>query len=106
MVNAKYCHCRVYRAITKGKAACERTDCRGEIARALRCHDVAGFNCNHVSIRWFVRTGTSADVDDRASIGQRRMDLRTETGILAPGLGIAVSNCVVARHRSSYASRN
>jgi hypothetical protein len=68
MVNAKYCHCRVYRAITQGNVACGRTNRGREIARALRRHHIAGFNCNHVSILGFIRTGTSADVDDRPSV--------------------------------------
>ncbi len=101
MVNTENGHCRIYRAITEGNAACGRTDCRGEMGRALRCHHVAGFNCNHVSIRGLVRTGTGADVDDRASVGESRMDPCTEMGILAPGVGIAVSNGVVASHKSS-----
>ena len=55
-----------------------------------------------MSIRWFVRTGTGAYVDDRSSIAQRRVDLRPETRILAPGLGIAVSNSVVASHSQTF----
>jgi hypothetical protein len=52
------------------------------------------------------RPAARADVEDGAGGAQRGVDLRSKARILKPGTGIALSECVLARHGPLTRSRD
>jgi len=86
----------VHRVVAQRQLLRARPDRRREVGGSLRGHHVTRLDRDDVAVARFVGPGARADVHDRACVAEGSVDAGAHTRILAPGLGVAGSDRVVA----------
>jgi hypothetical protein len=104
MVVGEHRHRSVEGAVLEREALGGGVDARRRLDRPLRAHDGGRLDRQDVTIRRLVRTGSGADIEDRARIAQRAPDPRRDPRLGPTPARIPAADAVVelagARHQA------
>jgi hypothetical protein len=97
VVYGKHCHRRVEAVVAERQVFGARLDRRSRTRRSLGNHLCRGLDRSHLAVCWLIRAGSSADVDDRARVTERRVDAGGDPWVGATDLAVTSPNPIIGR---------